>query len=109
MKIYTEMSFIMSIFDKIISVWQYKNRHVLIFNRRFIMTTRAEHMRWSKDRAIKILEDTGDIRGAFTSLVIDLKRHRETEQAAYDLETEFANGGLPKTKIHMRRFITRFN
>jgi hypothetical protein len=39
--------------------------------------TRAEHLRWAKDRAIEIA-NAGDCVGALTSFVSDLGKHDET-------------------------------
>lgn len=38
---------------------------------------RAEHLQWSKDRAIEILDTDNDSIGAYTSFVTDLGKHEE--------------------------------
>lgn len=40
--------------------------------------TRAEHLQWSKDRAIQILKE-GDSTGAVTSFMSDMAKHSELE------------------------------
>jgi hypothetical protein len=39
--------------------------------------TRSEHMRWSKDRALDLV-DAGDLFGALASMCSDLSKHPET-------------------------------
>jgi hypothetical protein len=41
------------------------------------MTTRAEHVKWCKTRALEYL-DQGDAQGAYGSMVSDMGKHDET-------------------------------
>jgi hypothetical protein len=45
------------------------------------MTTRAEHMKWSKERALEYA-DQGDAGNAIASLRSDLGKHPDTEASA---------------------------
>lgn len=42
-------------------------------------TSREDHLAWSKKRALEYL-DTGDVQGAFASMVSDLRKHPETAE-----------------------------
>ncbi len=42
------------------------------------MMTRAEHLAWAKERALKYVE-LGDLQGAFLSMASDLGKHPETQ------------------------------
>ena len=42
------------------------------------MMTRAEHLQWTKDRALHYVE-AGDLSNAYTSLFSDLRKHPELE------------------------------
>ena len=44
------------------------------------MTTRAEHVRWCKQRALEYI-DLGQPDRAYASMVSDMGKHKETEEA----------------------------
>lgn len=44
-----------------------------------MITTREEHLKWCKDRALRYLED-GDLTNAVASMGSDLSKHSETHQ-----------------------------
>lgn len=72
------------------------------------MMTRAEHMTWTKGRALAELEAGGDaaVTNAFASLVSDLRKHPElADHAAIELGLgEMLLGGL-NTRESMRAWI----
>lgn len=43
-----------------------------------MITTREEHLRWCKQRALRYLED-GDLNNAVVSMGSDLSKHAETQ------------------------------
>ena len=61
--------------------------------------TRAEHLRWAKDRALEYVE-AGDLDQAFASLASDLGKHRELD---WPREVH-AKIGLALTTIASSRF-----
>jgi hypothetical protein len=70
---------------------------------------RSEHVQWSKDRAIELL-DEGDITQAFTSMMSDLGKHDETAgHPAIILGMQLNMGGMLSTDREMRKFIEGFN
>jgi hypothetical protein len=70
---------------------------------------RSEHLQWSKDRAIELL-DEGDITQAFTSMMSDLGKHDETAgHPAIILGMQLNMGGMLSTDREMRKFIEGFN
>lgn len=73
------------------------------------MTTRAEHLRWSKDRALQYV-DMGDIPNAFASLESDLNKHPETaNHAGMTLGMMLLMGGHLTKRQEVRDFIEGFN
>jgi hypothetical protein len=71
--------------------------------------TRAEHMDWCKKRALEVLE-TGDVQGAYASMVSDLGKHEETAgHVGITLGMMQMIGGHLGTPAQMRHFIEGFN
>lgn len=71
--------------------------------------TRTEHMDWAKERAITIAK-TGDIKGAWASMVSDLGKHDETAgHAAIELGMMMQMGGHLSSQPEMIKFIEDFN
>ena len=71
--------------------------------------TRAEHLQWAKDRALKYV-DAGDTANAFASIASDLNGHPETAgHAGIQLGMLQLMGGFLNTPEAMRRFIEGFN
>jgi len=72
--------------------------------------TRAEHLQWSKDRAIEILDKEGDIAQAYASFTTDMSAHPETENhGAIQLGVMMMFGGQLNTIEEMKKFINGFN
>jgi hypothetical protein len=74
-----------------------------------VVRTRAEHLQWAKDRALKYV-DAGDTQQAFASMGSDLKKHPELENHSgieFGFRLQFA--GHLKNPDEMRRFIEDFN
>lgn len=72
------------------------------------MTTRSEHMEWCKARALA-LADTGDLKGAFSSMASDLSKHPETvAHPAISLGFGLMMTGHLDTPETMREFIEGF-
>lgn len=70
---------------------------------------RSEHMKWCKDRAREIAV-SGDIAGAYASMVSDLRKHPETEgHQAIELGMMLMIGGHLSSKDEMVEFIDGFN
>lgn len=70
--------------------------------------TRAEHLDWSKQRALAEC-DRGDTIGAFASIVSDLNKHPETHRhAGIELGMMQMVAGLLSTPEAMRTFIEGF-
>ncbi len=73
------------------------------------MMDRAEHMAWSKQRALELV-DAGDPVQAFTSMASDLGKHDDTRaHAGLELGMMQMMAGLLTTAPEMRRFIKGFN
>lgn len=73
------------------------------------MTTRAEHLKWCKDRAIK-LANQDNIEEAISSMFYDIEKHPETEgHIAVELGTMLMLGGHLSTKAEVIKFIEDFN
>jgi len=73
------------------------------------MKTRAEHLRWCKDRALEYL-DTGDIPNAIASMGSDLNDHPETRDhpaISLGLQLQMLPGGMSQEKA--KEFIEGFN
>jgi len=69
---------------------------------------RSEHLQWCKDRALEYV-DAGDNQQAFSSLLSDLGKHKETSDSAHIaflLGMLAVNSGSPE---EMRKFINGFN
>ncbi len=72
-------------------------------------TTRAEHLKWAKDRANKYL-DAGDKGNAWASLVSDLNKHEGTTgHMGITLGIMQIMGGQMSTTEQYRTFIDGFN
>lgn len=69
--------------------------------------TRAEHVRWCKERALQYL-DAGDLQGAVSSMTSDMSKHDETK----DVMKAMAMIGLAELMTGnpdgVRRWITGF-
>ncbi len=71
--------------------------------------TRAEHLKWCKDRALEYV-DLGDTSQAYASMVSDMRKHTETENhSAIELGMMMLMGGHLSTQEEMRKFILGFN
>ncbi len=72
--------------------------------------TRAEHLRWCKDRAVEYI-DRGDLQGAFASMVSDVMNHPETEHHATTNQLGMSQmmAGLLGTPAAMRHWILGYN
>ena len=69
------------------------------------MKTRAEHMRWAKDRALEYV-NSGDLNEALASMTSDLGKHPETQgHMAIGLGISMAASGHLSTASEMRKFI----
>ena len=70
---------------------------------------RAEHLQWCKDRAAAYL-DSGDVVGASSSMLSDLRKHPDTEEhAGIQLTIMLLMAGHLGTVEAMRRHIDGFN
>lgn len=73
-------------------------------------TTREEHLQWCKDRALEILDETGDVGQAYASFGSDMNKHEETrDHSAIGLGVALLFGGHNNTPDEMRKFIEGFN
>ena len=73
--------------------------------------TRAEHLRWAKDRALEYA-DRGETGNAISSLMSDLDKHPETRASCdivVNLMMPLAMIGDFERPGELRRFIERFN
>ena len=71
--------------------------------------TRAEHLKWCKDRALKYV-DLGDTSQAYASMVSDMRKHTETENhIGIELGMMMLMSGHLSTQEEMRKFILGFN
>lgn len=71
--------------------------------------TREEHLVWCKSRATEIAA-TGDLAGAYASMVSDLNKHPETEgHGAIQLGVMLMMGGHLSSVQEMSKFIDGFN
>ena len=71
---------------------------------------RTEHLQWCKDRAIEILDRTGDTAEAYASFGSDMSKHPETaNHSAIALGLMLMLGGANNTPDEMRKFINGFN
>jgi len=71
--------------------------------------SRHKHVAWCKKRALEIL-DGGDLIGAYTSMVSDLKKHTETkDHIAIGLGMGLLMSKKLETSKSMRNFIEGFN
>ena len=72
-------------------------------------TSRQKHLKWCKERALKIV-DSGDLNGAFSSMVSDLNKEDETRgHIAIQLGMKMLMTGHLNTSLKMIDFITGFN
>ncbi len=72
--------------------------------------TRAEHLQWCKDRAIEILDNSGDVAGAYASFGSDMNKHDDTRNhSAIELGIMMLFGGQLGDVEAMRKFINGFN
>ncbi len=73
------------------------------------MMTRAEHLAWAKERALKYVE-LGDLQGAFLSMSSDLGKHPETQNhPGSALGTGLLMLGKLDTQEEMRKFIEGYH
>ena len=71
--------------------------------------TRAEHLDWSKKRALAYL-DAGDVTGAYASFISDIGKHAELEHhSGRELGMMLLMSGKLNEKEEMRKFIEGFN
>jgi hypothetical protein len=71
--------------------------------------TRQEHLQWSKDRALRYV-DQNDLNGAFQSIDSDLQKHPELQQhPGLMIGIGLLVLGKLNTQAEMRKFITDFN
>jgi len=71
--------------------------------------TRAEHMQWCKDRAMKYIS-RGDIQQGVTSMMSDLMKHPETENhVGIGLAMGFMMIGKLNSQTEAEKFINGFN
>lgn len=71
--------------------------------------TRAEHLQWSKDRALEYL-DRGDVANAWTSMTSDMGKHEDLQNhSAIGLGTMLLVSGHNNSVPEMRKFIEGFN
>jgi hypothetical protein len=72
--------------------------------------TRAEHLRWAKDRALEYA-DRGDAGNAMSSLIQDLGAHPDTEHSVSvvsELMFPLVMGGHLVSRAELRKFIEGF-
>lgn len=73
--------------------------------------TRAEHLRWAKDRAMDYA-NSGDFANAFASFTSDLTKHPELTSALelqMSLGSQMFFGGMLNSLHEMSRWIEGFN
>lgn len=71
--------------------------------------TRAEHLRWAKDRALEYA-DLGDMTNAVASMCSDLRKHPDLENhAGAQLLVMMAAAGHLNSPAALRREIEGFN
>jgi len=71
--------------------------------------TRAEHLKWCKERAIAELNG-GKIADAWASMVSDMGKHPETQgHMAIELGHMLLMSGNWRTQAEVRKFIEDFN
>ena len=71
--------------------------------------TRAEHLKWAKDRALEYA-DQGDVTNAIASMGSDLNKHPETaDHPATQLMMMMAMTGQFDRPGELRKFIEGFN
>jgi len=70
---------------------------------------RQEHLQWSKDRAIQILNE-GDVAGSYSSFMCDMNDHPElANHLALEMGMMLLFGGQLSTYSEMKNFIEGFN
>lgn len=73
------------------------------------MKTRAEHLKWCKDRALEYVE-RGELQDAYASFCSDMNKHDETrDHAAIPVDLQLMMIGDLNTREAMKRFIEGFN
>lgn len=71
--------------------------------------SRAEHLRWAKDRALQYIE-RGEATKAWASMISDLHKHPELEShVGLDIGTQMVVAGLLRTPEQFKRWIEDFN
>lgn len=73
--------------------------------------TRAEHLKWCKDRALEYVE-IGKLDQALASMTSDVRKHPETENhftTTCRLGLSLFMAGQLNTAAEMRKFIEGFN
>jgi len=73
------------------------------------MTTRAEHLKWCKERALEYV-NLDDLPQAFASFQSDMTKHPETDgHMALQMGTMLLIGGHLSSEREMTNWITGFN
>lgn len=72
--------------------------------------SRAEHLKWCKDRAMEYV-NSGDFKGAVTSMLSDLSKHKDTKRSSTGICAELGMMELltGPTEKKITRFIQGFN
>lgn len=71
--------------------------------------SRAEHLKWCKDRALEYVEQ-GDLGQAFASFQSDMRKHKETrDHIALNLGTMLLMSNNLETEKQMKEWIIGFN
>ena len=74
------------------------------------MSTRAEHLKFSKKRALDLLEKEGNPSNAWTSFLSDMNNDNETrEHPALEMGMMLMIGGNLSTSSAMKDFIEGFS
>jgi hypothetical protein len=74
------------------------------------METREKHLQWCKDKALEILDDSGNSGEAYASFCSDMSKHPDTEKhSAIELGMMMLIGGHLNSKYEMKKFIEGFN
>lgn len=72
-------------------------------------TSREEHLKWCKRRALEYVE-RDDCSQAVASMLSDLRKHPETENhSAIELMAQLLFAGLLDSTVECRSFIEGFN
>jgi hypothetical protein len=69
--------------------------------------TRAEHLQWAKERALRYVED-GELHSAVASILSDLRKHPDTELAGQAMGGVGLYEAARGTRESVRKFIEGF-